>query len=72
MKVPPRAALRPLEKRVQQTCVPNTLFLNRNPPPPKPTTGAHTRSEQAAVKWGPVWELLAGLVENSKSVILIN
>lgn len=24
------------------------------------------------MKWGPVWELLAGLLENGKSVILIN
>lgn len=41
MKVPPRAALRPLEKRVQQTCIPNTLFLNRNPPPPPPPPTSH-------------------------------
>lgn len=39
---------------------------------PKLATGARSRPEQAAVKWGPVWELLAGLLENSKSVILIN
>lgn len=45
---------------------------HRPHPFPKLATGAHTRPEQAAVKWGPVWELLAGRLENSKSVILIN
>lgn len=38
-------------------CIPNTLFPNRHPtdPPslPKLATGAYTRPEQAAVKWGP-------------------
>lgn len=43
---------------------PNTLFLIHSP---QPTMGAHTWSEQAAVKWGPVWELLAGLVETAKA-----
>lgn len=43
---------------------PNTLFLNHNP---QPAMGAHTWSKQAAVKWGPVWELLAGLVETAKA-----
>ena len=28
--------------------------------------GVHAWSEEAAVKWGPVWELLAGLVETAK------
>lgn len=34
---------------------------------PKAAMGAHTRSEEAAVKWGPVWELLAGLVETAEA-----
>lgn len=54
-------------KKSQRFCTnmhPNTLFLNHYP---QPAMGAHTRSKQAAVKWGPVWELLAGLVETAKA-----
>lgn len=43
---------------------PNTLFLIHSA---RPAMGAHTWSEQAAVKWGPVGELLAGLVETAKA-----
>lgn len=46
-----------------------THYFSCTPPHHQQPWGPHSvpHLEQAAVKWGPVWELLAGLVETAKA-----